>query len=222
MRAGLRKLLHLMLAVISISTGVVVLASFFFEDQRLHLLRSVFVEWTVVVVAFAMLLGVLNVLRVHARRVHEGRGAIYSLILVCAFLVVFVPGILQPDTVPEGLVPFVGPRGSVVDFAYQHVQRPLQAALFSLMAFFVAAAAWRAFRVRSAASFVMLIASVLVLLGSVRIGLGGGWTLLGEIRNWVLSVPAMAGARGILLGIVLGTVVTGLRLLVGLDRPYSD
>jgi hypothetical protein len=214
--------LRLILAVISISTGIVVLVSFFVQDRTLHLLRSVFVEWTVIVVAFAILLGVLNVLRVHARRVQEGQGTIYSLILVGAFLVVFVPGILQPDTVPAGLVPLVGPKGSVVEFAYRHVQRPLQATLFSLMGFFVAAAAWRAFRVRSAASFVMLVACVLVLLGSVRVGMSGGWTLLAEVKDWVLSVPAMAGARGILLGIVLGTVVTGVRLLIGLDRPYSD
>jgi hypothetical protein len=41
-------------------------------------------------------------------------------------------------------------------------------------------------------------------------------------RDWVVNVPVMAGSRGILLGIALGTIVSGLRLLVGVDRPYSD
>jgi hypothetical protein len=31
----------------------------------------------------------------------------------------------------------------------------------------------------------------------------------------------IAGARGILLGIALGSVTTGLRILLGADRPYS-
>jgi hypothetical protein len=98
----------------------------------------------------------------------------------------------------------------------------LQATLFSLMAFFAATAAWRAFRTRSSASLVMLIACVLVLLGSIWIDVGPGWALLVETKNWVMNVPVLAGARGILLGIVLGAIVTGLRLLMGVDRPYSD
>jgi hypothetical protein len=98
----------------------------------------------------------------------------------------------------------------------------LQATIFSLMGFFILTAAWRAFRVRSASSLIMFLAALLVLLGSIRLGAGSGWRVLSEIRNWVLDVPTLAGARGILLGIVLGTIVAGVRLLVGIDRPYSD
>ncbi len=90
------------------------------------------------------------------------------------------------------------------------------------MAFFVATAAWRAFRTRSTASLVMFIACVLVLLGSIQLNVGQGWELVVQTKNWVMSVPVLAGARGLLLGIVLGTIVAGLRLLVGVDRPYSD
>jgi hypothetical protein len=45
--------------------------------------------------------------------------------------------------------------------------------------------------------------------------------LLAEIRNWILRVPALAGARGILLGVALGTIATGIRILTGSDRPYG-
>lgn len=213
---------RLILAVITLSTGLITLLSFAIDSEVLRLLRSVFVEWTVIVVAFAMLLGVLNVVRVHGQRIQRGQGAVYSVILIIAFLAVFVPGILSPDSAPETLQDLVGPGGSIVHFAYQYVQRPLQATIFSLMAFFVATAAWRAFRVRSTASFIMFVAALLVLLGSFRLAVGSGWRVLTEAREWIMSVPAMAGTRGILLGIVLGTVVTGLRLLAGINRPYSD
>jgi hypothetical protein len=42
-----------------------------------------------------------------------------------------------------------------------------------------------------------------------------------ELRYWIAQVPAMAGARGLLLGIGLGIVATGLRILIGSDRPYG-
>jgi hypothetical protein len=109
-----------------------------------------------------------------------------------------------------------------VDWIYQHVQRPLQATLFSLMAFFVFTAAWRVFRVRGVVSVVMLLAALVVLLGSVKLSLGGNWSQLVDAKSWVMNVPVMAGARGMLLGIALGTIVTGLRLLLGVDRPYID
>jgi hypothetical protein len=220
--AGLKRFYSLILVVITLSVGVTILISFAVESEMLRQLRTVFAEWTIIVTAFALLLGVLNVLRVHGRRIQEGEGVLYSLLLIASFLVVFVPGILSSSGVPEHVSNLVGPTGAIVDFAFRYVQRPLQATIFSLMGFFVITAAWRAFRVRSASSLIMFLAALLVLLGSIQLGAGSGWRVLSEIRNWVLDVPTLAGTRGILLGIVLGTIVAGMRLLIGIDRPYSD
>lgn len=222
MRVDLKRLFRVILTVITLSIGAIVLLSFVWDNEVLRSFRGVLVEWTVIVVAFAMLLGVLNVLRVHAQRIQKRQGVVYSLILVFTFLIVFIPGIMPANRVPQDLKRFVGPSGTIVDFCYRYVQRPLQATLFSLMAFFVATAAWRAFRIRSAGSLVMFISAVLVLLGSIYFDIGEQWEFVVEIKDWVLSVPVMAGARGILLGIVLGTVVAGFRLLLGIERPYSD
>jgi len=226
LKVSLKRIFGIILTVITLSTGIVVLFSFVLDNPVLHAVRALFVEWTVIVVAFALLLGVFNVLRTHARRIQGGKGAVYSIVLVVSFLVVFVPGILSAEQLPAGLSDllgaWVGPSGQIVTWVYQYVQRPLQATLFSLMAFFVFTAAWRAFRVRSAASVVMLIAALVVLLGSIRLSLGGNWKQVTVFRNWVMNVPVMAGSRGLLLGIALGTIVSGLRLLVGVDRPYSD
>ena len=219
---NLKRLFHIILTVIALSTGIIVLLSFVVNSANLRSFRSVLVEWTVIVVAFAMLIGVLNVLNVHARRVLKGQSVIYSLILVGAFSVVFVSGILPPKWLPSDFPQFTGPDGLVMDFVFRYIQRPVQATLFSLMAFFVVTAAWRAFRIHSAASLVMFISAILVLLGSIYLNVGNAWQTIVDIKDWVLRVPAMAGARGILLGIVLGTVVTGMRFLLGIEKPYTD
>lgn len=213
---------RIVLAVIAVSAGLIVVLSFAVDRQPLALLRGVLVEWTAIVIAFAILIGVVNVLRVHGIRIQNRQGTLYSVVLILAFLAVFVPGIMPAEAVPDYLVPYVGPQGTIVDFSVRYVQRPLQATFFSLLAFFAATAAWRAFRIRSMSSLIMLIACLLVLLGSIRLNAGEGWKLAIETRNWVMNVPVLAGARGILLGIALGTIVAGVRLLSGVERPYSD
>jgi hypothetical protein len=48
------------------------------------------------------------------------------------------------------------------------------------------------------------------------------WGELPIIKDWILNVPTLAGVRGILLGVALGTIATGLRILLGADRPYVE
>jgi hypothetical protein len=222
LKIDLKRIPQTLLIAVTLGTGVLVLLSFLTGNATLSIAQSVLVEWTVIIIAFALLLGVFNVIRVHARRIRERKGILYSVVLLVAFLAVFLPGILSPTAVPERLADWVGPTGTIVSFANRYVQRPLQSTLFSLMAFFVFTAAWRAFRIRSAASFVMFVAALLVLVGSLKLSIGIDWALLTETKNWIMSVPVTAGARGILLGIALGTVLAGVRLLFGLDRPYGS
>ena len=88
MASNLKRLYRLILIVITLSTGVIVLLSFVIQSETLRLLRSVFVEWTIIVVAFALFLGILNVLRVHGQRIQRGQGVVFSLILILAFLAI--------------------------------------------------------------------------------------------------------------------------------------
>jgi len=66
-----------------------------------------------------------------------------------------------------------------------------------------------------------LVTVLVVLLGTVPLFFFGELPLLTSVRGWIAQVPAVAGARGLLLGVALGTVATGLRILLGVDRPYG-
>lgn len=167
------------------------------------------VEWAGIVIAFALLLGFVNVITVHWDRIHTRKpGTIYSVVLLVSLLGTLILGLGGPNS-PNG------------QFIFEFVLLPLEATLFALLAFFIATAAFRAFRVRNLETFFFVLFAVIVLLGQVPVGIYL-WPELPVIKDWILNVPTLAGVRGILLGVALGTIATGLRVLMGADRPYTD
>lgn len=192
---------------IAISVGLFVLLDFFVKNETIGKLKFVFVEWAIIVAAFALILGFLNVLIVHLNKILRFRqGWFYSIFLVLTMMIVLLLGLIEE-----------GPQGSLTNQIFQYVLFPLQATIFSLLAFFIASAAYRTFRLRSWESALLVITGVIVLLGQIPL-----WGALTTLKGWILEVPVMASARGILLGVALGTVATGLRVLLGIDRPYSE
>jgi hypothetical protein len=196
---------------VSIATGVGVfaLAGYLFPGTALSDYRDWLVEWAVIVAAFAFVLGLFNLLRVHGTRIRKlSDGWEYSLVLLLATLVFSVPSVLQ------------GPSGPATQLLLKHVITPLGASLAALVVFTLILAALRLLRQRWTVTTLLFITVVaLSLLGSTPI-LGLSW--LSDVRDWLIGVPGMAGMRGLLLGVALGTVITGLRVLLGSDRPHSE
>lgn len=112
-----------------------------------------------------------------------------------------------------------GTEGRYRTWVYDHIFSPCNSTMFALLAFFIASAAFRAFRARNTEAALLLGAAILVLLGRAPIG-----SLLHEnlpdITNWIIDVPNNAGRRAILMGAALGAIVTGLRVLLGLERQH--
>jgi hypothetical protein len=103
---------------------------------------------------------------------------------------------------------------------------PLDATMFSLLAFYIASAAFRAFRARSFEATALLIAGCIVMIGRVPLGeqLGihsGNFHLnVADVAGWILNNPNNAAQRGILLGVILSQVAISLRILFGIERTY--
>jgi hypothetical protein len=193
----------------AIAVGIFVMLRIFFTIPFLDAIGEYFIETAIIIAAFALFLGVLNVLRVHSRKIREGSNRLYSFVLMLAMLIVLGVGLILPE----------GPSSPEVQWIFTNIQAPIQAALSALLVFFVVVAAYRLLARRNLESAVILIVAFLVLLGQVAVGL---IPVLVEVKDWILDVPAMAGVRGILLGVALGAVMTGIRLLLGVERPYSD
>ncbi len=65
------------------------------------------------------------------------------------------------------------------------------------------------------------------LLGVTLLGWSMGWPVdqpsvfyLPDLQEWIYSVPNLAGARAIMIGIGLGIIVTSLRYIFGLEKSY--
>jgi hypothetical protein len=120
------------------------------------------------------------------------------------------------------------PHASVASFVepslkmwlFNKVFSPLQSTMFSLLAFYVASAAFRAFRARSVEASLLLGAGVIVLLGAVPIGdqLTAGYA--GEFKSFLMNYVLKAAERAIVIGMALGVLATGLRIVLGLERGY--
>ena len=170
-----------------------------------------FVSWVTIVAAFALFLGFANVISVHWSRIQTQRpGNLYSIVLLVSLAATLAVGFLSG-----------GPNSDSSRFIFDSILQPLESTFFALLAIFIATAAFRAFRVRNLETLIFVLFAVIVLLGQVPIGIYL-WAELPVIKDWILNVPALAGARGILLGVALGAIATGLRVLIGADRPYTD
>jgi hypothetical protein len=199
---------------IAIAVGIFVLVSIFTPYTLLDAFGLYFIDVAIIIAAFAFFLGVLNLLRVHARKLRESPAdRIFSFVLLVVMILVLVFGLPPVEGEPSG------PSQPLVQWLFENVQVPIQASLSALLVFLLITAAYRLLSLRNVESAVMLLVALLVLLGQAAVGL---FPPLVAVRDWIIAVPALAGIRGILLGVALGAILTGLRLLLGIERPYSE
>jgi type IV secretory pathway VirB2 component (pilin) len=199
---------------LAIAVGIFVLAAMFTTDPLLDAIGAYLIDTAVIVAAFALFLGLLNVVQVHGRKIRERQpGRLYSFVLLAAMLIVLAVGLPPIPNSPSG------PSQPIIQWIFTNIQTPIQASLYAIIVFLIITAAWRLLRTRNLEAVILLVTALLVLLGQAALGLV---PILPDIRDWILDVPAMAGVRGILLGVGLGALLTGIRLLLGVERPYSD
>lgn len=175
---------------------------------------DILLQLVVITTATTVLIGILNLLGVHFRRMRQrDKGWGYSLLLVLGTLLVIVLVVLERASILTG-------SPAVTTILFETVQVSIESALAGLVLFALVYGAYRVTRRRLTWPTVLFVIVLLLLLvGALPLP---GLNLLVSLRDWLMAVPVSAGARGILLGIALATVVTGVRVLIGQDRSYRE
>ncbi|MDF1544798.1 MAG: hypothetical protein P1R58_06805 [bacterium] len=103
---------------------------------------------------------------------------------------------------------------------FDHILIPCLSTMFALLAFFIASAAYRAFRARNLLASLLLIAALIVML-RFNPWLAAVYGDFGaRLSNWLMNVPNMAAQRAIVIGVGLGIVATALKVILGIERGY--
>lgn len=181
-----------------------------------------------IIAVFAFFLGGGNLLRVHFSKLsRRSKDWGYSLVTLLGFSVMLVVGLFKLSN-PGGIAAAPTAPGSLFQTIFDFVLVPLGATMYSLLAFFVASASYRAFRAKNREATILLIAATIILLGRTPFGtyltawIPEPFSVL-EIPNlamWIMNSPNLAGQRAIMIGIGLGVVAMSLRIILGIERTY--
>jgi hypothetical protein len=195
--------------VVTFLTGAVLIAIFFIPHHRAQETQSVILEWADIVYTFALVLGSISLWAMHQKKVQQkGEGWIYSVVTLVALLGVTAFGVIQGVE-----------AGTVVGRIYNMVNAPLASTMFSLLAFFIASAAFRAFRARNVEATLLLVTAIVMMVGRVSVG-EFVWKGFPPLTEWLLDVPNLAAKRAVAIGIGLGAISTALKIILGIDRSY--
>jgi len=200
-------------AAIAISVGLIVLLGYFLPIPLLFSVRLELVQWAIILAGVAILVGIGNLFTVHFLKVRRReKGSLYSLVLLVSMLETLLIGVL------------LGPTHAWMQAAVETIIFPVEASLMALLAVTLIYASIRLLRRRvDMMSIVFLATALFMLIASVSLPWLGEIPMLSDlIRPWLTMVgPAAGGARGLLLGVALGALTTGLRTLFAIDRPYG-
>lgn len=181
-----------------------------------------------ILAVFAFILGGGNLVRNHLNKVSAKRTDWeYSVVTLIGFSVMLLVGLSKLGN-PDGIAGSPTAEGSVFQTIYRFVFSPLNSTMYSLLAFFIASASYRAFRAKNREATILLVAAFVILLGRTVIGtLVTSWVpedfSLLQIPNlalWIMNGPNLAGQRAILIGIGLGVVAMSLRVILGIERSH--
>ncbi len=191
--------------------GLIVLLGYFVPVPILQEIRTTLLDWGVTLAGVAALVGIINLIITHWRRVTAPRNRdLYSALLIVSFLLTIATGVA------------LGPSDPNFQHVVTSIQVPLEASLMAVLAISLAYASLRLFQKRKGLVAVIFVISALLflLVTSGLLAPGSNNPILASVLTAINQLP-IAGARGILLGIALGGLATGLRILMGVDRPFS-
>lgn len=221
-----------LIAAVTFLAGLYYVTEFFWpvsgkEGNFLTPYLTVVAQINQVLLAMAAGVGIVSLLSVHMRAIVRRRsGWGFSLTLLAAMFSIAFFGFLhtyRPGIKADGLY----------SLCFDGGLKNLQAAMFSIVSFYIVSAAYRAFRVRSVEATILLASAFLVMVGQVTLGqaitawlpttgLGASFRLE-TIADWIMTRVSSPALLAVELGLGVGLLSTAIRLWLSLERgSYFD
>jgi hypothetical protein len=204
---------------------ILVLSVYFPSTESLGEDFSIFFD---IIASIAFVLGGGNLIKMFGTKVIKQQpGWGYAMVAIIGFVVTLIFGFSKMGS-PDGLKGNLLADDTYFIWVYNYIFKPCGATMFSLLAFFVASAAYRAFRAKNTEANILLVTAFIILLGRTFIGtLATMWLpeqleflQIPNIASWIMVVINQAGNRAIMIGISLGIISTSLKVILGIDRSY--
>lgn len=192
-------------------TGLTVLAGYYFKAQ-MNPVMALIMEWGILLVGTAGLIGVGYLLRMHINKlINRKKGAFYSVVVLVVFFATLVTGIV------------FSPQNLFFSNLVLNVQIPVEASLLAVLAVTLLYTSLRLVRVRgwTPLSIGFLSSAVVTLVLNLGYIQTDSSPLAADITAFIRRMPVV-GARGILIGMAVGGLIVGLRVLLMIDRPYGE
>lgn len=220
--------------LITLVIGVLVIVSEFIPHKPFPELSGKLENWYLIIAGFAIILGQLSLFKVNLHKIRfRHANWQYYIFALAGFVLMVAVGLFwgteeNPGIFGNGLKIISTMGHKPFDYLFHNVYQHLQATMFSLLAFFIASAAYRAFIARTLESNLLLAAAILVMLGNTSLGqLLTGWLpdnltflQLPKISEFIMKFPNTAGQRAIMIGTGLGIIGSSLRIILGIERSY--
>lgn len=202
--------------IICFVSGLTMMIQYY--SPRIDQIGDTFLQWFNILTVFAFILGATSVLGLNGSRILRAQpGWGYNLVLLVSFFATLFVGLWKGTK-----------QGTPFYWIFDYVYGPLQSTMYSLLAFFIASAAFRAFKAKTLEATLLLGTAFLVMLGRVPIGDSIWKALLLDrlipintlIDRWVMGTFNTAGQRAILLGASIGLISISLKIMLGIERSY--
>jgi hypothetical protein len=199
--------------LITLVAGIFCLIGFFVPHPIVRKPYDEIQQWVIVIVGATYVLGVANLLRINLKQAFgRARDWPYKYVLLAGLIGTMVVGFSEGTHYLDDTSRF--------SWIYRTFYSPMSATMFALLAFFIASAAFRAFRIRSTEALLLAIAAFILMIGRVPIG-NAISPILPAAADWLMEVPQNAAKRGILIGAALGVMATGIRIILGMEKTYG-
>lgn len=195
--------------IITFLVGMLMIGQWFLNIASISDVAASIQQWGIILSAFAMGLGAVNIIIRNYRRIQrrEGTDWLYAIWLLFVFFLFTIIGI------------GFGSDSTQYRYIYNTILQPLSGTMYPATLFFLASAIYRTFRARSNQAIIFVITGSIMLLANAPI-MASVLPFIIPLKAWIMDVEVTAAFRAILIGIGLGTIMLGFRVLFGIETTH--